>query len=206
MAGSAGTGTTMAGTTASDCSVVLVNAIAADQAKDYGTALALYRTAVGLLLTEMEKTRNAAQPQKRRNGNTANQPMKSRVKELLKRAEELQRHLDDEKTRHHETLQRSGASSLAKTSQRRGSLQTQERNERPEGVNVNSEPEGGESKEWSFHFDMHIDISTRNKTSSSTPPAAAVTRGAAQDDNSEKGLLFKIIELLRFLPLPIGKR
>jgi MIT (microtubule interacting and transport) domain len=174
----------------SDCNVLVASAIAADQAKEYETAMALYRTATSMLLAELEMKRGTAQQR---------QHLKQRVKELLGRAEELKRYLDKVKSRYARSpstrLTSDKAVRQLAPGKKTTTLQPKQDEHWTQGHKVNERHDNqgildaDRDREWSFHFDLRFDMQSKIKTPSPLP-----------EDKHEKGP-FNIMNLLRFLPL-----
>lgn len=169
----------------SDCNVLVANAIAADRAKEYDTAMVLYRTTISMLLGELEMKRGNAHQR---------QHLKQRVKQLLGRAEELQRYLNglkkfpstpfaSDKHGHQLTPGKETTATKPKQDKRRTPRdKVTERHDNQGNVDA------GRDREWAFHFDLRFDMQSKIKTPTPLP-----------EDKNEK--VFSLMNLLRFLPV-----
>ena len=190
----------------SDCNVLVAQAVAADHSKDYTTAVVLYRTAIGTLLEEIEQQRH--NPHKRKQ-------LKNHVKELLRRAEELQRYLDDtsksrpsssttkkqiaanKKTRRSSSVHpHTRPSASTRTSNTRDLVhpvidkEHRDNNDRNNGSSdCDNNNESEREKEWSFNFDLSFHMRSKIKTPSPEPTSDTV-------DGAEPSYLMKLLRLL----------
>jgi MIT (microtubule interacting and transport) domain len=178
------------GRSISDCNVLVANAIAADQAKEYDTAMVLYRTSISMLLRELERKEGSAQQR---------QHLKQRVNQLLERAEELQRYLDKVKKRNGRPPS-TPFSSCKSGQQLVPGMETMTSKPKPDKIrtqrateterhNNQENVDAGREKGWTFHLDLRFDMQSKIKTPSPSP-----------ENKDEKGS-FNLMNLLRLLPI-----
>lgn len=162
-----------------DCSALVEEAIKEDKKRNYGGALKLYRASIGILLEAMEKEK---QKDKRKQ-------LKPYVKELLRRAEEIQEYLSrTEKSNNRSRLvketKKVGITHLIpneSTSEKGGAI-------KPTWSGDKNDAEERE-KEWAFHLDFKFDMRSKIKTP-----------GPSEDSGgSSGGMLSPVTNVLRLL-------
>lgn len=182
-----------------DCNVLVAKAIAADQAKDYPAAVVLYKAAIRTLLQEVEQ-----QKQPRNNDPEKRQQLKNRVKELLHRAEKLQRYLDGAKAGKHLVTNKKTRATTSSVQPRantgksnknrdltRVTSTSNNKNRRNDNNHGNNESE--REKEWSFDFDLSFHVKSKLKT----PTPSSSDNAIAENSNGEEpSHLMKLLRLL----------
>lgn len=201
----------------SDSNVLISRAVAADTKKQYATALVLYRSAIETLLEELASERKTQNDANKCKNNVRRQQLKATVKELLRRAEQLQSYLASSSSLNASSPSSSSSSlPLVKANQQQSWERSgsEKKNSRVNSIGpsaqvkitprqhdypmtdtpTNTNPDSTcNEKEWSFKFDLRFDVKSRIKTA-----------GTSESSPGEEGgnLVSNIATtLMRWLPM-----
>lgn len=177
------TSTSRRSSSAPDWNTLVARAITEDQNRNYETALLLYRTCIGMMLDDLEEGKKKLEKGKRKQ-------LKLTVKQLLRRAEELQEYLSSSKLS--ERLNTSNDLCIRVPS----NPPSEGEPDRDNNSNNNccgKEAQG--EKEWGFKFDLRFDMRSKIKTPSPTPSPTP----SAGEEGGGGGLLSPIVNIVKMM-------